>query len=109
MNRAGKRRFMASILARADEVLPRKPLTMVLVPRRVPTKVKKAMDELERTVGKLYEKIRTRELQKYDNMEIPFGEVSVQRFERKIERAINRKGKSAKVVRILWKLAKELR
>lgn len=89
--------------------MPRKPLTMVLVPRRVPTKVKKAMDELERTVGKLYEKIRTRELQKYDNMEIPFGEVSVQRFERKIERAINRKGKSAKVVRILWKLAKELR
>jgi len=106
---AGKRRFMAAILARADQVLPQKPLSRVLVPRSVPAKVGAALELLRSTVQGLYEGIRANELQKYDAADISFSEINLRDIESAIGREIDRKGKSGKVVRLVKKLVKELK
>lgn len=106
---AGKRRFMRAILERADQVLPKKPLTKVLVPERVPTLVGEALDTLRRTINGLYERIRSEELRKYEDTEIPFAKINLREIEQGIEGEINRRGKSGKVVRLIRALVKELK
>lgn len=106
---AGKRRFMRAILERADQVLPKKPLTKVLTPERVPTLVGEALSTLQRTINGLYERIRSEELRKYEDAKIPFAKINLREIEGDIGREINQRGGSGKVVRLIGALVKELK
>jgi len=98
---AGKVRFVEAILRRADEVVERKPLQKVLLPRTRPRKVDSLFWRLSSALTKIYEDIIEEETVKYRDVAMPFVEIRIREIESEIERVIDEKGETDEVVAIL--------
>jgi len=106
---AGKERFMEAILARADQVVPIKPLKKVLIIRRVPEYVDKLRWAIISLLDKVFEKVVQEELEPYEEDDRPFSKLSLSLIEETIEDSINERAENKRVNKILEALVSELR
>jgi len=105
---AGKERFMEAILARADQVVPIKPLKKVLIVRRVPEYVDKLRWAVFGLLDKVFEKVVQEELEPYEEDDRPFSKISLNLIEETIEDSINESAENKQVNKILEVLVVKL-